>query len=50
MNRERLKKLNSFLKEIKNVDINSKTIKSFRIEDFEEDQKKIRNRKNDKNK
>ena len=45
MNRERLKKMNSFLKEIKNDDINSKTIKSFRIEDFEEDQKKIRNRK-----
>mgnify|MGYP001469741318 CR=1 FL=1 len=45
MNKDRIEKLNSFLKEIRNVDLQGKKIKSFTIEQFEKDQQKIRNKR-----
>lgn len=45
MNKERIEKLNSFLEEIKDFDLNGKTIKSFTIEKFEEEQRNIKNKK-----
>lgn len=45
MNKERIEKLNSFLEEIRKIDLKGKKIISFTIEQFEKDQRKIRNKR-----
>lgn len=50
MGKSRKDKLESFLKDIKSFGTKSISIKSFSIEEFEQGQKKIRNRNEGKNK
>ncbi len=45
MNKLRIEKLRSFLHDIKCSEKRTETIKSFSIKEFEEEQRKIRNRK-----
>jgi hypothetical protein len=46
----RVEKLKSFLRDIKCSEVRTETVKSFSIEEFEEEQRKMRNRKNGKSK